>query len=55
MIFFFPPSQKIHTPMLSHYSLQQHAKFAVIFPLGLCPEKDKVVCARSYLLQAPWN
>lgn len=55
MIFFFYPSQKIHTPMLSHYSLQQHAKFAVIFPLGLCPEKDKVVCAHSYLLQAPWN
>lgn len=50
--FFF---QKIHTPMLSHYSLQQHAKFAVILPLGLRPEKDKVVCACSYLLQTPWN
>lgn len=51
----FSPSQKIHTPMLSHYSLQQHAKFAAVFPLELCPEKDKVVCAHSYLLQTLWN
>lgn len=41
--------------MLSHYSVQQHAKHTVIFPLALCPEKDKVVGACSYLLHAPWN
>lgn len=41
--------------MLSHYSLQQHAKYTVSFPLALCHEKDKVVCACSYLLHAPWN
>lgn len=52
---FLPSSQKIHIPMLSHYSLQQHAKYTVSFPLALCPEKDKVVCACSYLLHAPWN
>lgn len=52
---FLPSSQKIHIPMLSHYSLQQRAKYTVIFPLALCPEKDKVVCACSYLLHAPWN
>lgn len=40
---------------LSHYSLQQHAKYTVIFPLALCPGKDKVVRACSYQLHVPWD
>lgn len=54
-VIFFSSSKKNSYSHLSHYSLWQNAKYTVIFPLVLCPKKDKVVCACSYLLHIPWN